>query len=248
MAQLNRKTVTGSLLDHALGSPLVLALVPIALFRKSWSRRRLFHEAIIICIALSVLFFWVTSSSAEFRYVFPLVPLGVLWVAKGAEELGQWSRGVVSSFRQVSLPASRRTVMIVESILLLLSSAMALHSTQSNWLFRIEQRENLDIKEASLWLRNFAPGPKKIACFATVPSYYAQGTLIGLPYAESSEALRYMDTNNVDFIVLDAQYSINFPEIPDWIKSRIPDERAQLIYELGTDPSRKIQIYRWEKR
>ena len=32
------------------------------------------------------------------------------------------------------------------------------------------------------------------------------------------------------------------------MKNRIPDERAQLIYELGTDPSRKIQIYKWESR
>lgn len=248
MAQINRKTLTGALLDHALGSPLVLALVPIALFRKAWTRRRLFHESIIICIALSVLFFWITSSSAEFRYVFPLVPLGVLWVAKGAEEFGQWSRGLVFSLKLGNMPSARRTAMLVECALLLLSSAIALQSTQSNWLFSIEQRENLDIKEASLWLRNFAPGPKKIACFATVPSYYAQGTLIGLPYAESLQALRYLDHNNVDYVVLDAQYASNFPEVPGWMKNHIPDQRAQLIYELGTDPGRKIQIYRWEKR
>jgi hypothetical protein len=248
MAQLNHHAVTGSLLDHALGSPLVLALVPIGLFRRPWTRRRLFHEAIFICIALSVLFLWLTSSSAEFRYVFPLVPLGAIWVAKCAQEMGLWSRSIIFSLRLGFRNTARRTAMVVECVLLLLSSAIALRSTQTDWLFRIEQRENLDIKQASLWLLNYAPGPKRILCHATVPTYYAQGTLIGLPYAESAQALRYIDFENPDFILLDAQYVEHFPEAAEWMKNHIPDERAHLIYEMGADPGRKIQIYQWDKR
>jgi len=248
MARRNRRSVSSSLLDHSLGSPLFLGLVPLGLFRKAWNRRRLFHEVVVICIAFSILFLWVTSSSAEFRYVFPLVPLGVLWVAKGAVELGQWSRGLVCSLRLRCLPTPTRMGMVVEGMLLLLTCAIALGSTQGDWLFRSEQRENLDIKEASLWLRNYSLGPKRIVCHATVPTYYAQGTLIGLPYAASAQALRYIDSKNADFILLDAQYVGHFPAVADWIKNGIPDKRARLIYELGTDPTRKIQIYRWEKR
>ncbi len=248
MAKRNRKVVSQSLLDNALGSPLFLGLVPLGLFRKGWSRRRLFHESIIICIGVSILFLFVTSSSAEFRYVFPLVGLGVLWVAKGVAELGQWSKSSISVLKISFLPKTRHVTLVAQSVLLFLAFAISLASTHGNVLFRSEQQENLDIKEAGLWLRNYRPGPKRIVCFATVPTYYAQGTLVGLPYAESSQALRYIDSENPDFIVLDAQYVGHFPEVAAWMANRIPDERAQLVYELGTDPSRKIQIYRWESR
>ena len=171
-----------------------------------------------------------------------------MWVAKGVAELGQWSRSSVSVFKIPSLPTTRHIALVVQSVLLILAFAISLASTHGNGLFRSEQRENLDIKQAGLWLRNYRPGPKRIVCFATVPTYYAQGTLIGLPYAESPQALRYIDSKNADFIVLDAQYVGDFPEVAAWMTNRIPDERAQLIYELGTDPSRKIQIYEWESR
>ena len=248
MAILNRKIVSQALLDRSLGSPLVLALVPIGLFRKSWSRRRLFQEFTVICIALSVLFLWVTSSSAEFRYIFPLVPLGIMWVSKGAEELGRWARSLVWSLGRVGQSISQKTAPAVEAALLALCVAIAFHSTGTDWLFRSEQRENLDIKEASIWLRNFSPGPKRIACIGSVPTYYAHGTLIGLPYASSADALRYLERKKVDFIVLDAQYGNDFPEVPDWNKNHIPDPRAHLIYEAGDDPTRKIEIYHWEKQ
>jgi hypothetical protein len=90
--------------------------------------------------------------------------------------------------------------------------------------------------------------PKRIVCHATVPTYYAKARSSGLSYAESAQALRYIDSKNPDFIVLDAHYVGHFSEVADWIKYGIQDERAQLIYELGSDPSQKIQIYRWEKR
>ena len=74
----------------------------------------------------------------------------------------------------------------------------------------------------------------------TTPRYRAKN--------KKPRQLRYLDLHNVDFIVLDAQYVSNFPEAPGWIKNHIPDQRAQLIYELGTDPKRKIAIDRWDKR
>ena len=129
MAEFNRKTVEGSLLDTALGSPLVLFLLPIAWFRSSLSPlRRLFHECVLMSIALSILFLWVTSSSAEFRYVFPLVALGVIWVAKGAQELGRWTARLILSLRLLAPGRVRRAAVIVEFILLFLTSALAFRS------------------------------------------------------------------------------------------------------------------------
>jgi hypothetical protein len=192
-AELNRKAVTGSLLDHALGSPLVLFLLPVAWFGSSWNRRRLFHECVLFSIAFSILFLWITSSSVSFRYVFPLVPLGVIWVAKGTQELGRWTTRTILSLRLRPPGRVHLAGAVAEGILLFSISVLAFRSTEWDWLFRSEQRENLDIKEASLWLKKTCPGPKRITCFATVPTYYTEGTLIGLPYAHSDQALQYLE-------------------------------------------------------
>jgi hypothetical protein len=247
MAKHNSKSVERSFLNHDLGSPLFLLLIPIGLFRTSWDRRRLFHESIITSVFLSVLFLWLTSSSAEFRYVFPLVPLGILWVAKGIEELAHWSAESCISLDLVKWGSRGRARLLVESVVLLSIFGISLRSISQDWLFHSEEKENLDIKAASLWLKNLNPGSKRIASFATIPTYYAQGTLVGLPYAPSGLALHYLADQKIDYIVLDAQFGGNFPEVSEWLKDRIPDARAKLIYESSTGPGHEIAIYHWDK-
>ena len=68
--------------------------------------------------------------------------------------------------------------------------------------------------------------------------------MVALPYASSVEALAYLTRENVDFIVVDSRYMEYLPELGEWIEHGIPDPRAQLIYQNGTD-SNEIQIYRW---
>ena len=80
-----------------------------------------------------------------------------------------------------------------------------------------------------------------------IPTYYAEGTLISLPYADICAGSAYLDSMNVDFIVLDSHWVGHFPELSDWMKHGIPDNRAQLIHAAGIDADNRIAIYRWEK-
>jgi 4-amino-4-deoxy-L-arabinose transferase-like glycosyltransferase len=247
MAKLNRQDVFRFLRDRAIGGPLVLVLALLGLFRKSWGPRRLFHESIIICTVMSILFLMLTASSAEFRYVLPLLAFGILWTTKGIDELGKWTRSLICSLKVPFLPAAQNMGLTVEVSLALLIFIVALRGTRSNGLFDTEQSTYAYVKQACLWLKDVGPGSKRIACVATIPTYYAKGTVVGLPYAESSQTLRYLDSRNVDFIVLDSHYVSNFPVLSDWIKHGIPDQRAQLIYEAGADVNNRVAIYRWEK-
>ena len=247
MAKVNRQQVPGIMRDGAIGGPILFALMLIGLFRKSWSPRRLFHETILICMVISVLFLMATASDAEFRYVLPFVALSIIWVAKGIDEVGQWTRSLASSLQWQLLPKSRSMGLLAQMMLLLLFLGVALRGTRMNGMFLSEQARYADLKHAGLWLENLRPGPKRIACMGTIPTYYAQGTIIGLPYANSSQALRYFELNKVDFIVLDCHYSLVLPEVAQWMKYGIPDSRARLIYKTGADASNGIEIYRWER-
>lgn len=244
-AKRNRHDISEFLHDSAIGGPAFLVLVVIGLFRKSWGPRRLFHESIIICMVISVLFLMVTAWDAEFRYIFPLVAFGVLWTAKGVNELGQWTRSLVCSIKGRFIPTAKNMGLIVEVSSVVLVFAVAIGGIRSNWLFVCEQPSYGNLRQAGLWLKSFSPGPKRIAAGGTVVTYYAEGTIIGLPYAESSRVLPYLDSEKVDFIIVDSHYSSSFPEVMDWIKHGIPDNRARLIYENGTNAGNRIEIYRW---
>jgi len=246
-AKRNREVVFRLLRDSAFGGALPLVLVVIGVFRKSWNQRRLFYEGIIVCMMISVLFLNLTNPDVSFRYILPLLPFGVLWTAKGIEELGQWTRGLVCSIKGRLLPSPKWAGLFVEVIALLLIFDVALAGTRANWFFLSERADFADVKKAGIWLNKLSPGPKRIAAPTTIFTYYAQGTLVGLPFAESARTLRYVDSKNVDFIEVDSHFSSDSPEVADWVEHGIPDKRAQPIYEVGTSPNKKITIYRWEK-
>src|ERR1700733_8201278 len=244
MAKRNRKEVSAELLSPTAGAPLVLALALLGLFRKTWTLRRLVQELVVIGDVSSVLLFAVTASIIDFRYILPAVAPGLLWVAKGTDEACQWVRSLVSTLNWRYLPNAHRTGAVVRVSLVLMVFGAVLYGVQTSGMFVTEREGFADLKQAGLWLRDLSPGPKKIACMGTVPTYYAKGTIIGLPYAESVQALRYVDSQNVDFIFLDYHYTGNHPEAVDWIKHGIPDRRAHLIFSAGA-PASRIAIYRW---
>ncbi len=245
MAKLNWQDETHFVRDRALGGPLVLALALLGLFRKSWSRRRLFHEAIIICMVISIVFLGVTNCEVQIRHVFVLAAFWSLWAAKGIDEVGKWTRSLMCSLKAGFLPGAKTMGLVVEAGLVVAVLALALDATGRDSGVNTEQSRFAYVKQACLWLKDYSPGPKRIACVGAIPTYYAQGTLIALPYAGSDQALRYLDSKNVDFIVLDSHYVSNFPELSEWMKHGIPDNRVQLIHEAGIDAYNRVAVYRW---
>ena len=90
------------------------------------------------------------------------------------------------------------------------------------------------LKAAGLWLKQHDPGPKRIMGTGTVVAYYARGDLWYLPYADSSLALRYVESKAPDFIVLESGNARPF--IDSWMNGGIPNREGKLIYAGGTGP------------
>jgi len=247
MAKRNRKVAFAGLSDLTTGGPLFWGLALLGLFRKSWNSRRLFHECIIGCMVCSVLILLCTSSHCEFRYTLPLFALSVMWVAKGIDESARWVRGSVRALQWRYVRNAETASVLVAAGLAVALFGVAYSGVRKNWLFTCEQAGYANLKQAGLWLRNVNPGPKRIASLGGVLTYYAHGTKISLPYAESSQTLRYLDLNRVDFVVLDSYYATGLPEVADWIRNGVPDSRAYLVYKTGTDITNTVEIYRWDK-
>lgn len=78
-------------------------------------------------------------------------------------------------------------------------------------------------------------------------SFYAGAALLNLPYAESSLALKYIESKQPDFIVIRTAL-LNRPYLQQWAETGVPDERADLIYKSEDALAGSVLIYRWTRR
>jgi len=78
-----------------------------------------------------------------------------------------------------------------------------------------------------------------------IPTYYANGSLMYLPYASSDLALRYIAKEKPDFIVLLEYAKGELPYLAQWFDHGIPDQSAELIYDQGDRQHERVKIYRW---
>jgi hypothetical protein len=129
------------------------------------------------------------------------------------------------------------------SVLLLLFAAVGFRTDPS---FHIQRDGFLGIKQAGLWLGARSPKPSRIAGFEGRVAYYADTTLIIFPYADSATTLRYLESKQVEYIVLDSRHIAMMPTLGQWYEKGIPDQRAQLVYESTQGTEDRIRIYHWD--
>jgi hypothetical protein len=76
--------------------------------------------------------------------------------------------------------------------------------------------------------------------------YYSGGVLMALPYADSELAVRYIQRQKPDFVVLATHGTRDLmPYFEDWLTKGLPDRRAKLIYKVGNTPDERVVIYEW---
>jgi len=246
MANYNKWTVYDDFLSSKIGSPILLGLIVLGLFRQAWTNRRVEHEAVLLVMAASIAFIVLTSGAAEFRYFLPIVPLLLLWAGKGIDELRHWITGweLLGSGR---LPFPNPIAVTLQLCAIVPMIVLSARGVQKESLFVAEHSSTaLAVRDAALWLADYQPGPKRIAVRYAVIPYYAKGTLIGLPYGDPDATMRYIAAKNVDFIVLESEYPRQLPTIGEWIAHGIPDAHARLVYDQTNASGDRVVIYRWQ--
>lgn len=247
MVNYNKWAIYNDFLSSEIGSPIVLGLIVLGLFRQPWSNRRVEHEAVLLVMAASIILIVLASPAAAFRYFLPIVPLLLLWAGKGVDELRHWVTGseLLGSGRS-SFPNLIAVALQLCAIAPMI--VLSARGVQREGFFVAERSSTaLAARDAALWLAHYEPGPKRIAVrYALIP-YYAKGTLIGLPYADPDSTMRYVAAKNVDFIVLESAYPRLLPAIGEWIAHGIPNARARLVYDRTNASGDRVIIYRWQK-
>ena len=239
-------TTYDELFSVDIGGPVTILLVALGLFGRPWDTRRLRHEFILAVMAISIVFLLLTAAHIEHRYAYPLPVIFLLWAAAGLDVFRDWMVYTVSSWGAAARPFAKYAA---QAMAVSFCAAIALFSfagMRTDWFFMIQQKDFLGIKEAGQWLASQAPTPKKMFGFEGRVAYYADATIIIFPYADSATALRYLESKNVDYIVLDSLNIRNMPTMGEWFNRGVPDPRAHLVFESGQGTKDQIKIYRWD--
>lgn len=228
-----------------LGAPLLPALAFLGAFRRPWhgapGRARLFLMVLSTAPVLATLFvLW-----SDARYYFIFVPLLSIWAAAGLFEVGQWMRASTAAagwnklarpaVSQCTVPALLGAAMIVSPV----KQVITLYEFgDSAPPYRID-------REVGLWIKGQQAGPARIMDLSLPLSYHAGAQqLVYFPYCTSDLALRYLDAEKVDYIILRrAEKFTKYYE--DWLTHGIPDDRAEVLQLPSVAAASKFVIYRW---
>lgn len=249
-AKANVRSVFRSIFALHFGYPVLFLLVVIGLFRSPWNLQRTIDEGFLLLLFAALALVILAGAPAVWdRIAFPMLPILLLWVAKGTDELSDWAEKSVSSMGQALGRLATRiglAVLLISPVLQLLVAALGFRFVGD---LQDSYGPNVSSKRAGLWLGEYMAGSdKRIMDTGIIVAYYSGGLWMGLPYADSDVALAYIRKKQPEFIVLRGRARGARPYLDAWLKWGIPDESAELIYETGTRPDNQIRIYRWVGR
>ena len=231
--------------SYELGSPILLLLVVIGFFRSAWNRMRLEGELFLLAVAGYSLFVLSLAHFILFRYTLPFYPFLMLWAGNGLIELHGWTRQSLLNMTTAQTLVKRVSASVVV-MMIVLYVVFNFMGTRYESELLTGMEGNLPVKEAGLWLKANDPDPwkKVMDSYGGVP-YYADKIYMAYPYANSTEALRYLEKVNPDYLVLWTDMTHMRPFVKDWLANGVPSLHASLVYRKADARGGEIAIWRW---
>ncbi len=212
----NLKLAGVALLDPLLGRSL-LVLIPLGLLGNVWDRRRWRQEMfwILALAPLTVLF----VTKIETRYLVPVIPVALVWVARAVLHLGQWLEDAVrraTAFQAsplgtvvarrlpaaVGRAAQRPFGPILSGLLVALLLLAAIRGQFQ--VARAGQAGMVPSHEAAgLWLAEHAEPGAPVMSRNTEVALYADRPVVAFPAAAWEDVLAYARARNVRYLVTD---------------------------------------------
>lgn len=228
------------------GAPALFGLVLLGLLGASWGRERLVAEAFLIvsltCIAVPLL----TVQHGFDRYFFPLVLIPVVWASRGLEHAGRWALDTARA-NGASRILARGAGAVVP--LLLGALVVGLSARGLSEVGDLQQGLRRDALErrAGTWLRGAGAEGKTVMSVSNRPPFYAGGVWRPYPVSSGDAALRYVDLQGIDYLVVRTAQE-GRPYLDGWIRDGLRDPRAELVYEAEGPGNDRIRVYRWRKQ
>ncbi len=203
---------------------IFIIIISIGIFSASWDKENYKKELFLIVLSLYPLLlyplFWV-----EERYLLPITPIFIIWLAKGSLELSNWAKKTLSN---LTIKINNKIIPILVVSLILIAFLIGNLIITSSLDKKYEKSDQaIEHKEAGLWLKENAQNPIVMSRKPWV-SFYSEGKFVMIPYADYNETISYARYNNVVYLVIDERY--------------MPALRPQLTFLLSEENTKDLEL------
>jgi 4-amino-4-deoxy-L-arabinose transferase-like glycosyltransferase len=214
-----------------------LLLVGLGWFGSAWSRGRAIKELFLLALVLPVFIF--LPFHIELRYFAPILPILLLWLAKGIGALADWLH---STWSNIGFSA-RRGLALSQAFCVVLSALILL-------FFLILQprvvREgmggmNSSRREAGLWLKGNSNVQSLVMSRDTEVPFYAQRRWAATPHEDYPRFIAYVRKRGADYLVVDErEVTVIRPQLRLLLNENSPPPQLRHVYTAHDDDGKTI--------
>ncbi len=207
-------------------------------------RRQLLIQLLLLALLFYAFIILCAAHAKQMRYSFPWVPLTLVWTAQALQTIYRWTRDTLERALGFAYSLNFLTALPVAAILIILMAISTVGARQVPE-FEMSHARHALVRSAGLWLKEQAPGPKTILSEAAVFPLYSGGFQVLFPSAPPETVLRYLHSENPDFVVLGNSPVRFAPYLKEWYDHGIPDAQAHLIYAAEDPQGEGLRVYSW---
>ncbi len=224
----------------ALISFAFFPFIIIGFFSSPWGRyeaaRTLYLGAFLVATIVGYSF-----AVVNIRYLFPIIPLMIIWTAYGVVAFSKWLSATLANTSSGAINLPTRVVQIASVVVLIsvLTPSVVAHFGEDDI-----REVPLEEQRAGVWLRSQASeGSMTVMASHSTVAYYAGANHLFLPNEDVSTIVEYARRRNTNFIVFSSRrVSRNkngFPTIPPEMERDL-----ELVYSDEVGDDYKVQIYK----
>jgi 4-amino-4-deoxy-L-arabinose transferase-like glycosyltransferase len=218
--------------------PLFMAVALIGLMGQPWGARR-FARELYLALFVAASLAGYALAVLEVRYLVPVLPILLGWVAKGILELESWSTRTASKLG-VRFPGGRRSASVAVLVLLIASRLASL-----TYPGRVSPWQDLPLEQriAGLWIRDRGPREPLIMAAGPWAAYYADGRHLYLPQETPPTVLDYARRKGIDYLIVDERSRSRYPSLMSLLDSRELPLGLRVAYENRDELGYALRVF-----
>lgn len=222
-----------------------VVLAGLGLFRRAWTRGRARRELYLFSFVAATLAGYAVTLP-NIRFVVPLLPLLLCWVARGVVEFAGWAARTLGGFRRAQTFPPRRARKLAAPLVVagLLASLLPVFG----YLLRGDKwGDYYGQKLAAVWIKGRQQGGAREApvIMSTVPvaAFYAGGRHVALVDADYAALVERARREGVAYVVVNERDVRRMSFLRPLLDEGAQHPGLRLAHGLAVAPGHKILVY-----
>jgi 4-amino-4-deoxy-L-arabinose transferase-like glycosyltransferase len=208
----------------------LLILIFLAWCKSPWTRERAGKELFWVAALLPPFAF--LTLHIELRFFAPIFPALLLWVAKGADDLGEWWCETVQGW---DLPLFSKPGWAVVWRILPLAALLCFFVAMQPAAIRVGQTgTDFGNKRVGLWLQANVEPEARVMSRDVAVAVYADRAWAPSPHADYVAYLRYARYHKADYLVVSRwEATVLRPQLASLLDAANPPPEVELVHREG---------------